>query len=728
VLASWLADETDRRLRFEREARAAARLSHPNLVAIFDVGEHQGTPFLVTELLPGETLQRVLQRGPLPPTRTLALGLQLAAGLAAAHAAGVIHRDLKPGNVMVLPGDRLKILDFGLARLVGGDENGPAELSLTRDGALLGTLGYVSPEVVAGRPADARSDVFAAGALLYEMLSGRAAFRRANAAETLAAISRDEPPRIENAVEEPAPGLISLARRCLRKRPEERFATGAELSAALERLAGGAAVAARSSPAHSGADTPLPVLDAVAEQPTRAQERPSVAVLPFADTSPGRDQEYFCDGITEELIHALARIPELRVAARTSSFAFKGSAQDAREVARRLGVTSLVEGSVRSAGDRLRVTVQLVDASHGYQVWTGRYDRRMEDVFLVQDEIAHAIVENLRVRLLGPAPVARPASSLEAYKLFLLGRHHWNRQTEGELDRAIELFRRAAAVEPSFAPAWTGVAEALCLLVNWGSRAPQEVMPQAREAASRALALDETEAGAHSAMGVIETLLHYDWVASERQHRRALELRPGDATIRMYYAMSCLCPQGRHEEGLEQMRRAAEADPISPFIGLCHAWASWVARRHLEAEALCRQVLQLEPHFHLAHWTLGLVLEQQGRLAAALEAVEAARALSGDAPLILGELGRLRALHGDRAGAEELLAQLEGLAEGRYVSALDRAVVHLGLGESDRALEWLERAYEERGNQLYWIKVNPRFDRLREHPRLKALLARMRLA
>ncbi len=470
VLPEAVAGDPESLARFERETRAVASLSHPNILAIHDVGREGGVSFAVLELLEGETLRRRLAAsGPLTWRAALEIAAPVAEGLAAAHDRGIVHRDLKPENIFLTADGRVKILDFGLARRAVGapapDETGsPTADGLTAPGVVLGTLGYLSPEQARGQDVDGRSDVFAFGSVLYEMLTGRRAFGAASASESLVAILRDEPrDPAELGIAVPT-GLAGVLRRCLRKNPPERFQSASDLAFSLR-----AAVPEPGSASGEAAKVPV-----------------SVAVLPFRNVSPDPENEYFSDGITEELINALAQVPGLRVAARTSSFLFKERREDIRAIAERLGVSTVLEGSVRKAGDRVRISAQLINAADGYHLWSESHDQNMSDVFAVQEEIARAIVRQLRVKLGlgGETIVKRHTSDPEAYNLYLKGRYFWNRREAESSRKALGYFQEAIARDPKYALAYAGLAD------SYLGRAKDE-MARAKEAASRAVSLDE---------------------------------------------------------------------------------------------------------------------------------------------------------------------------------------------------------------------------------------------
>jgi non-specific serine/threonine protein kinase len=561
------------RARFEREGRAVAGLSHPGIVAIFDIGTEGDTPYLVSELLEGESLDRRLARGPLPAAEVLDLGLQLARAAAAAHERRVVHRDLKPGNLFLTP-KGLKVFDFGLAAMTAGGDDATGELpamGITTPGMAVGTVGYMAPEQVRGEEADPRSDLFAIGAVLYECLTGRPPFRRATLAGTLGAVL-GEPPAPPDPGLEVNGELMRLVLRCLEKRPADRFQSAADLAFALESVArGSGAGPAASAPAGRG---------------------PSIAVLPFADMSPGRDQGFFCEGIAEELINALSLLPGLAVASRTSSFRFRDGSADVREIGRRLGVATVVEGSVRRAGDRLRVTVQLIDVADGYHRWSERWDREVADVFAIQDEIAESVARSLQGVLTEGQREALHGekTEIEAYEYFLRGRQHLHRAQRQDLVAACRLFERALAIDPGYAPAWAGIANVHSQLHTWWG-ATEADLERADQASRRALELRPDLAEAHAARGLaLSVSRHY--AESEAEFAEALRLDPGHFEAAYYWGRTCFT-MGKLDEAAELLGRAATARPDDFQSPLLSAMVRRMQGRLGEAQALTEDGVEL---------------------------------------------------------------------------------------------------------------------------------------
>ncbi len=593
ILAPDVAGNPELLERFRREAKAIAALNHPNIVTIHEVDEHDGIPFIAMELLAGRPLSQSIPECGLPLERFFDLAVPLADALQTAHARGITHRDLKPANIMVSPEGRPKILDFGLAKLKHPAAEGRPGVSradtITRQGRILGTMPYMSPEQARGDEIDHRSDIFSLGIIYYEMATGRRPFRGETAADLVSSILRDSPEPITGVSPALPRRLDGILTRCLEKDPARRYQTASDLraelagahvevssgtarlgpprrpartwgrAAALLAILAGALVVLYSARARPG---PAP---AAAARPVSAD---SVAVMPFVNLSAG-ENEYFADGMTEELINALARVEGLRVPGRTSVYALKDAGLTVGEIGQRLGVSTILEGSVRIADDRMRVTAQLINVADEFQIWSETYDRTMEDIFAIQEGISRAIVENLRVRLVRQPgePLVRPATgNLEAYNLYLQGRHFWNRRTADALEKSIDLFARSAQTDPNFALAFAGLADAYVLLPERSDIPANEAFPRAKEAALKALELDDELAEAHTSLGQVMRLYDKNFDAAEQEFRRAIALDPGYATGHHWLGMNLFFELGRRDEGLGHLERAEQLDPLSGVI------------------------------------------------------------------------------------------------------------------------------------------------------------------
>jgi serine/threonine protein kinase/tetratricopeptide (TPR) repeat protein len=702
--------EPDRRRRFELEARAVAALNHPNILTIYDVGREGETAYLVTELLQGETLRARLSRSGLSWGEALGIAGVVTAGLAAAHAQGIVHRDLKPENVFLTAGGQVKILDFGLAHWAAPTPaeaftEGTTTARLTVSGAIVGTSGYMSPEQIKGGRVDERSDIFSLGCVLYEMLTGERPFARPSAAETMAAVLAAPPPPLVGGVAPLPAGLDGVVLRCLEKDPGARFRSASELASVLAAIAAGTGAAGR----------------------TKA---PSVAVLPFVNLSADPENEFFADGITEDVIAHLAKVRSLKVISRTSVMAFKKRPKSLREIGAALGAGTIVEGSVRRAGDRVRIVAQLIDAASDEHMWAETYDRDLHDIFAIQTDVALKIAASLQAEL-SPGERARigrrPTADLQAYQLYLQGRHRFTQFSPEGLNQSIALFEQAVARDPQFALAHVGLALAYahCGIEGVVGREPAEAYRQAKEAAARALSLDDGLGEAHGVAGLLRFVADFDWVGAEREMRLAMALSPGSADLHGYFGWLC-SSLGRYEEAIEAVRRAQELDPLTHRSDVASELVR--AGRYTEALEEARRIIQLEPEYPRGHSILGWVHLKLGHPAEGVAELERAAELSPGHTLFLAQLGQAYAVTGAPEKARAVLAELDRLAAEQYVSPYHFAYVHTGLGEHDAAIDWLERAYEQRAGALYGIKGSFLFADLRGHPRFVALLRRMNLA
>jgi TolB-like protein/tetratricopeptide (TPR) repeat protein len=687
--------------RIVREVEAAAALDHPNIVALYDWFSDDDGTVLVWELVRGESLDRIGER--LDDGDVVAIGVELLDALAFAHHQGIIHRDVKPQNVMLSDDGHVKVMDFGVAHLMDSD-------TLTRDGDVIGTIAYMSPEQVRGEAVDHRSDIFGLGVILYESLAGRHPFSQPTAAETMSAILRDEAP--------PLPGIEAdldwIVRHALEKSRDARFQSALDLALALESF-----VQSRQTP------SPVPMATEV-ERPPR-----TIAVLPFANLTAGQDNEYFSDGLTEELIQALTRVRGLQVVAWHSAVQLKGRERDAQALGRDLNVSSVLAGTVRQARDRVRIAARLIEVASGYILWSETYDRRVEDVFAIQEEIAKAIVDTLTRALAGARPAGiglrgRPATNVEAYNLYLKGRFFWNKRTAEGLTRSVECFEAALAIDPQFALAHAGLADACCLLTDYGIMAPADVMPRARTAAIRALELDPRSAEAHASFAYVRSHYDWEWPEAEALYRRAIELGPGYATAHHWFGIDFLALLGRFDEAAEQADVAQQLDPLSLIIQEGRGYLLMLARRYDEAIDAYRSLVDLDPSFYKGYTSMGRATLHKGEYAQAIELLEKGRQLAGDLPSILGALGQARAMAGERDEAHRLLEALSAMSTRRHVPSTAFALIHAGLGEDDAALDWLEKGCALHELPVSAINVHPGYDSLRGHARFTALLRRMR--
>jgi serine/threonine protein kinase/tetratricopeptide (TPR) repeat protein len=702
-------DESTRR-RFRREARAAAGVNHPNVCQVYEIGEDRGQLFLAMELLTGEALSSRLARGPMEPVEVISLGRGVLAALTALHETGIIHRDLKPSNVFLTP-HGVKLLDFGLARPVPKELTRSIEqgTELTQPGLVIGTPRYMAPEQVLGRDVDARTDLFATATILYEAVTGRPAFLGETVVEVLSATLHDQPPPLTG--DATLEALDRVLRHGLAKQPADRPATAAEMAAEIEEIAEIAG-----TPSSSGA-RPLAV---------RAS-RPSIAVLPFTNMSPDKDQDYFCEGMAEDVLNALTKVDGLRVVARASSFRFAGKSHDVAHIGKALEVDHILEGSVRTAGDRLRVTAQLIRVDDSSHVWSQRYDRQKEDVFAIQDEISEHLVDALRVRLVGEGraePVRRHTDDVEAYHLFLKGQHNWYRRESDSLQKAAAFFEEAARKDPAYALAHVGLANAYSSLGYYGME-PVAALEKARAAVERALALDDRLAEAHSARGLMQMWLLWDWEGAEQSFKASIERSPEHVLGRCWYSF-LLGSTDRQTESLRMAESALALDPLSPYVITCLGLSHFNQGENERAIEVVRGALDMEPGFLYTHWVLGGACARSGRHEEALSVLEKAVALSGRAPYYLGWLVYA---YGAAGRHEEGLAIVEELKEraGReYVAPTFLAWAFTGLGEREEALTWIEKAYETQSPPLAMHHATLLGD-LRSEERFREIRRRMKL-
>ena len=710
VLPALSAGSAEAMQRFEREAQAVAALSHPNVLSLHDFGNEDGVSYAVMELLEGETLRERLSAAAVPPRKAVDYAQQMARGLAAAHDRGIVHRDLKPDNVFLTRDGIVKILDFGLARPAderAGSIGSGAQASLTASGSVVGTPGYMSPEQIRGKPVDQRSDLFALGVILYEMLTGVRAFQGENAVETMMAVLQNDPPL--SAGRGVPPELAEIVLHSLEKSPEDRFQSARDLAFALQREPSSPKAGPGASATISGVG---PSLEA------------SIAVLPFRNMSTGADAEYFSDGMTEEIINALAGIEALQVASRTSAFAFKGKDTDIRQIGRDLGVRTVLEGSVRQAGQRLRITAQLIDVSNGYHLWSDKFDREMQDVFAVQDEIALAIAAALKVRLL-PAQeeslVAPGTQNIEAYNRYLKGRYFFNQRAS---KKAVAEFEAAIALDPRFATAYTGLADAYGTWGFYGGVPTLEASVKARAAVRKAQELEPDSSDVHIALGIFDQYYGWDVDREERHLRRAIELTPRSAEAHSWLACA-LSFTPRVEEALEIGRQAVELEPLSANVHVNAAWPYFFVGRYAQAIDGFRKALDVDSSAVYALWALGMGCQAAGRHEEGIAALEKLSVMTGhEMSWSLSLLASSLATSDRTEAARAVLAEIEGLTARGYVPPLHLAFVRAALGEGAAAMELLGRGIAER-NALAWVwpRLSPVFAALRPDPGFQQLLA-----
>jgi serine/threonine protein kinase/Tfp pilus assembly protein PilF len=717
VLRERLSEDSEALARFEREAQSIAALSHPNILAIHDVGNDEGISYVVMELLEGESLRARMERTNLSTRKAIEIARQIVGGLVAAHDRGIVHRDLKPENVFLTREGLVKILDFGLAKqdvvsFSHDSETAAPTLGHSQPGTVTGTLHYMSPEQVRGQSVDQLTDVFSVGVMLYEMLSRQRPFQGESSADVIGAILREEPRDISEIDSTIPLAVRRIVDRCLEKNLQDRFQTARDLGFALDNVS------------EMSGDEQIP--SSTGSRPATQDTSSSVAVIPFTNMSPDPEQEYFCEGMAEEIINSLSGIKGLRVAARSSAFQFNSKSHDAREVGAALNVKTVLEGSVRTAGGRVRVTVQLIDVDNGFQLWSDRYDREMDDIFALQDEISQHVVDALKVRLGTEAKeeMKRPKASIEAYQLHLKGLHNWYKRESGSLQKAADFFEQAVAVDPEYALAHAGLVTSYCSLAFYGMES-SIARTRARAAAERAVALAPGFAEVHAALGLYAAWLAFDWVTAEREFKAAIEANPSYALAYIWYGM-LLATLSRHDEAIALATLAQEIDPLSPYantaLGLAHVQAG------LRKEALpaLEESINIDADFLYSLWVLGSTYGALGRHEEALAVLEKAVTLSGRGSYYLSWLGWAYGVAGRKSEAEKILDELTAGCSNEDIQPVLLMQIYSGVGDLDSAFEWLEKSVV-RGDPAASFLGFPPMDSLREDPRFDGIRKRLGL-
>ena len=692
ILPPEVTGEPGRLERFDREARAIAALNHPNIVTLFSTEHVDGTRFLTMELVEGCTLSDLVVPRGMAVARFLEIAIAIAEALVAAHQKQITHRDLKPGNVMISADNRVKVLDFGLARIAdaGGGEDTLAATAapLTQQGVIVGTMPYMSPEQIEGLSLDARSDLFSLGVIFHELLTGTRPFKGASSPALMSAILRDPPPDLSATRTDVPDAIARLVDRLLEKRPEDRVQTARDVFNELRR-------------AQKDLESGL--------RPRPALPEASIAVLPFIDLSASRDQEWFCDGIAEEVMTALSGLQGLRVAARASAFSFRGKADDLRAIGEKLNVTTVLEGSVRRAGDRVRITAQLSDAREGRQLWSERFDREVKDIFDVQDEIARAIADRLRVTITGGARLVQQATTnIEAYELLLKGRALLTRRGRAVLD-AVPLFERAIALDPNLADAHALLGDAYRLMGLYGIARASEVMPRAIACVERALAIDPGQPEALATLAITATVYEWNLAEMRRRSERMLKANPdhvrGNTERALSLGFAGQPADNWQQEAETHIRTARKLDPLNAWVMASDAAVQMLLGRMEDGTTLARNALDLDRNNFTAHWYYNWGLAELGRHDAALEASEPALAMSGRHTLILSNLGAVHASLGNRDAVELIDAELDDRARTNFVSTAARATVAASAGRLDKARELLAAAIAEQDPYVAFFKM-----------------------
>jgi serine/threonine protein kinase/tetratricopeptide (TPR) repeat protein len=717
LLPREVASDPEHLRRFDAEAHAASSLSHPNILVVHDFGDLDGQPFIVSEFVEGETLRQRLDRGAVSISEAISIAGQIAAALSAAHARAIVHRDIKPENVMLRPDGYVKVLDFGIAKLLQSPALDTAAATIgTQGGMLIGTPFYMSPEQADGEIVDARSDIFSLGVILYELTTGVRPFTGETSLSVLLSILKDEPAQV-TALNPAAPGELSrIIERCLAKSRQHRYASAGELRSDLDGL---------THSLHSPEDLQARVARA---QPAKAPAIDSIAVLPFENATADPDSEYLSDGITEALINRLSHMSGVRVVPRSSAFRYKGRVVDPDKAGRQLKVRAVLTGKVLQRGDTLSVQVDLVDAVQHAQLWGERFMRRVSDIFAVEDEIADQIAEKLRLTVSGDPRdrlARRYTDNTEAYHLFLKGRFYWSKRTRPNLLKSVQYFQEAIALDPEYALAYAGLADAFVVMSVFDAGLPTDLLSKAKTAAGRALDIDPDLPEAHAEMCLIAPTLDRDWAAATDAFQRAMRRRPAYWLAHDHYAM-VLAAQCRFDEALSQVRRGQALEPLSLVVHHHVAWICVLARRYDEAIAECRSAIDMDPTFPLAHLWMGISLEQKGDFEDAIRSLDEAVKYMGGASIGTGAAAHAYAMAGQTQEASRRLNELLEARSKRYAEPYGIALAQAALGDRSEALRWLDQAYQEHSFWLAaWSKVDPRMDVLRDEPQFRELQRRL---
>jgi eukaryotic-like serine/threonine-protein kinase len=746
LLPTRFTSDAERLKRFQQEERALVGLNHPNILTVYEIGEDHSTHYIASELIEGETLRQRLMRGRMELRQAVDVAIQVASALAAAHETGIVHRDIKPENIMLRPDGYVKVLDFGIAKLAESafaeataDAAGSMTLAGTNLGSILGTVRYMSPEQAYGAPVDERTDIWSLGVVLYEMVTGQPPFSGETPGEVMASILEKEPPPLTSYVAHTPAELQQIISKTLRKDREERYQSAHELLEALKDLRHKLefkAALERSTKAPLWlrwarspiASVLLLLVAALAlalpffwhrNLTTISPPEKSIAVLPFLDLSQAKDQEYFCDGMSEEILDALAKVDGLRVAGRNSSFSLKGKNANVSEVGKKLNVASVLEGTLRREGNRVRISAELINTRNGFRLWSETYERELQGVFALQDEITRSIVNALKVKLAVSLPVHEQRNT-GAYELYLQGLYFSNKSSEADLRRALGFFQGALEKDPTFSRAWTGISKVWYFLADVYVK-PLEAYPASREAALKAIALDEKDAEAHCYLSEAKRVLDWDLAGADAELRRALELDPNSAPAHFFSALLPLF-RGELKEGLRLVLEAKKLDPVSPITSYV-ATAAYLANDQIDdAISEGQRTLQLDPNYFYLDSDLAAAYREKGNF---VEAIALYTKAQDTTHLPSSGLAITYARMDRRMEARNILAQLLQTRERRYVSAPVIAAVYVGLDDKEEAFRWLELAATEHSGILQWIAFLPEFRPLHSDSRFANLLRRI---
>ncbi|MEJ7575570.1 MAG: protein kinase [Pyrinomonadaceae bacterium] len=783
ILPAAFAQDAERMRRFVQEAKAASALNHPNILTIYETGEFENTNYIASEYVEGETLSERLRREPLNLKAVLDIAIQITSALQAAHDATIVHRDIKPDNVMIRSDGLVKILDFGIAKLTEKKpelidaEAATAIIARTSPGMIIGTAAYMSPEQARGKVVDARSDIFSFGLVLYEMLSGKKGFEGESAMDVISPILQKEPVPLSRIMPDVPHEIERIVGKALRKDCEERYQTAKDLLIDLkdarqelefqnklersatpqrEQVETQITNAATTDSAQTTSSAEYIVAEiknhklatiaallvltvggvalyyftraSVSNEPTSGETINSIAVLPFENAAQDANADYLSDGITESVINRLSQLSNLKVMSRSSVFRYKGKEQDTNKVGNELNVRAVLTGSVKQIGDQIVITVRLDDTQTNRHIWGEQYARKFADVLNMQSEIAQDVTSNLRLKLTGADEqqlAKHYTQSVEAYQLYLKGNYKWERHTREDLQQAIEYYNQAIEKDPNYALAYSGLANCYGRLGN-GYLPPHEAFPKAKAYAAKALEIDETLAEAHTSMIAVRLFYDWNWAEAEKEIKRALVLNPNYAHTHDMYSVY-LHIIGRHDEAMAETKRAQELDPLSLTLNTALGEDAYYARQYTEAIAQLEKTINLDPQYYRAYLWLGHTYEQKKMYERAIETFQKGMTQAQRHPQLVSSLGHGYALAGKRDKAQQALAELREMSKHRYISPYLFAVVNVGLGDKEQAFGWLDKAHQDRSSFLIWLKVEPRFDSLRDDPRFQNLLRRVGL-